>query len=177
MQRVALVSISYNADLLSSLSLLYPLLIYSHLKPNLISPHLFFYPVFFLLIFSPLLSGHAYAKALHYRELEFQTSPAACFESLININKKLDQYDAAIGVLKVVGQMQKKHPELVSYQTSIHLISPMHVIITRMQTLSATSLHCNHHHITGFPLPSLTTAPNALQLSSTLPYYCPSRFE
>ena len=56
--------------------------------------------------------GHAYAKALHYRELEFQTHPVACFESLININKKLDQYDAAIGVLKVVGQMQKKHPEL-----------------------------------------------------------------
>ena len=50
---------------------------------------------------------------MHYRELEFQTSPATCFESLININKKLDQYDAAIGVLKVVGQMQKKHPELV----------------------------------------------------------------
>lgn len=56
--------------------------------------------------------GHAYAKALHYRELEFQTSPVTCFESLININKKLDQYDAAIGVLKVVGQMQKKNPEL-----------------------------------------------------------------
>lgn len=128
----------------------------------LISSNLFFYPALFLLIFSPLLSGHAYAKALHYRELEFQTSPAACFESLININKKLDQYDAAIGVLKVVGQMQKKHPELVSYQTSIHLISLMHVIITRMQTLSATSLHCNHHHITGFPLPSLTTVPHAL---------------
>jgi hypothetical protein len=60
-----------------------------------------------------LTAGHAYAKALHYRELEFQTSPAVCFESLININKKLDQYDAAIGILKVVGQMQKKHPELV----------------------------------------------------------------
>lgn len=67
---------------------------------------------------SSRLLGHAYAKALHYRELEFQTSPAACFESLININKKLDQYDAAIGVLKVVGQMQKKHPELVSHNTS-----------------------------------------------------------
>ena len=63
--------------------------------------------------FPPLTVGHAYAKALHYRELEFQTSPAVCFESLININKKLDQYDAAIGILKVVGQMQKKHPELV----------------------------------------------------------------
>ena len=56
--------------------------------------------------------GHAYAKALHYRELEFQTSPASCFESLININKKLDQYDAAMGVMKVVGALQAKHPEL-----------------------------------------------------------------
>eukprot|EP00605_Chrysophyceae_sp_TOSAG23-4_P001470 GSChrysophyteH1.ASY1.ANO1.1606.1 assembled CDS len=56
--------------------------------------------------------SHAYAKALHYRELEFQTSPATCFESLININKKLDQYDAAMGVLKVVGQLRTKHPEL-----------------------------------------------------------------
>jgi len=39
--------------------------------------------------------SHAYAKALHYRELEFQSQPAASFESLVNINKKLDQYDAA----------------------------------------------------------------------------------
>ena len=52
--------------------------------------------------------SHAYAKALHYRELEFQHSPATCFESLININKKLDQYDAAIGVLKVVSHLQQK---------------------------------------------------------------------
>ncbi len=46
------------------------------------------------------------------RELEFQTNPAGCFESLININKKLDQYDAASGLLKVVEQIQKKFPEL-----------------------------------------------------------------
>lgn len=78
-----------------------------------------FIPSFFRLshlfssILTTLTTGHAYAKALHYRELEFQTSPAVCFESLININKKLDQYDAAIGILKVVGQMQRKHPELV----------------------------------------------------------------
>ena len=32
--------------------------------------------------------------------------------SLININKKLDQYDAAMGVLRVVDNLQKKHPEL-----------------------------------------------------------------
>lgn len=56
--------------------------------------------------------GHAYAKALHYRELEFQTNPAGCFESLININKKLDQYDAASGLLKVVEQIQRKFPAL-----------------------------------------------------------------
>ena len=42
----------------------------------------------------------AYAKALHYRELEFLTSPATCFESLININKKLNIYDGAMGVLQ-----------------------------------------------------------------------------
>lgn len=61
--------------------------------------------------------GHAYAKALHYRELEFQTNPAGCFESLININKKLDQYDAASGLLKVVKQIQKKFPELKDVYT------------------------------------------------------------
>ncbi|KAM3569626.1 hypothetical protein VYU27_008290 [Nannochloropsis oceanica] len=43
---------------------------------------------------------HAYAKALHYKELEFQTSPAACVESLISINKKLGQPEAALGILK-----------------------------------------------------------------------------
>jgi phosphatidylinositol kinase/protein kinase (PI-3 family) len=56
--------------------------------------------------------SRAYAKALHYRELEFQLNPVACFESLININKKLDQYDAAVGVVSVVKKMQLKQPEL-----------------------------------------------------------------
>jgi hypothetical protein len=50
--------------------------------------------------------GRAYAKALHYRELEYLNSPASCFESLITINKKLDQHDAAVGILKVVGNYQ-----------------------------------------------------------------------
>jgi serine/threonine-protein kinase mTOR len=47
----------------------------------------------------------AFAKALHYRELEFQTSPASCFESLIHINKKLNIYDGAMGVLRKVQKM------------------------------------------------------------------------
>ena len=34
------------------------------------------------------------------------TSPASCFESLITINKKLDQYDAAVGILTVAEKMK-----------------------------------------------------------------------
>lgn len=44
---------------------------------------------------------HAYAKALHYKELEFlqdQSGPAV--EALITINNHLQQYDAAIGILR-----------------------------------------------------------------------------
>ena len=41
----------------------------------------------------------AYAKALHYKELEFQSSPAACTQSLIHINNQLQQPEAAKGVL------------------------------------------------------------------------------
>ncbi|KAI0021739.1 FAT-domain-containing protein [Xylariomycetidae sp. FL0641] len=44
---------------------------------------------------------HAYAKALHYKELEFlqdQSGPAV--EALIVINNQLQQYDAAIGILR-----------------------------------------------------------------------------
>lgn len=54
--------------------------------------------------------SRAYAKALHYRELEFQSTdnPNSCFESLININKKLDQYDSAVGAMKVVTMVKNK---------------------------------------------------------------------
>jgi len=44
---------------------------------------------------------HAFAKALHYKELEFQDSPATAVEALISINNQLRQPDAAVGVLKV----------------------------------------------------------------------------
>ncbi|XP_042586297.1 serine/threonine-protein kinase mTOR-like isoform X2 [Cyprinus carpio] len=43
----------------------------------------------------------AYAKALHYKELEFQKGPSPLIlESLISINNKLQQPEAASGVLK-----------------------------------------------------------------------------
>lgn len=43
---------------------------------------------------------HAYAKALHYKELEFHTSPSTCIEALISINNQLEQPEAAVGILK-----------------------------------------------------------------------------
>ncbi|PRT55035.1 Serine/threonine-protein kinase TOR2 [Wickerhamiella sorbophila] len=44
---------------------------------------------------------HAYAKALHYKELDFINDPSAStIESLISINNQLQQSDAAIGILK-----------------------------------------------------------------------------
>lgn len=44
---------------------------------------------------------HAYAKALHYKELEFSQEPSTpTIESLISINNQLQQSDAAIGILK-----------------------------------------------------------------------------
>jgi FKBP12-rapamycin complex-associated protein len=44
---------------------------------------------------------HAYAKALHYKELEFlQDQSSTAVEALIQINNQLQQYDAAIGILR-----------------------------------------------------------------------------
>ena len=41
----------------------------------------------------------AYAKALHYKETEFVTSPAACVEAIIAINNRPQLPEAAMGVL------------------------------------------------------------------------------
>jgi FKBP12-rapamycin complex-associated protein len=45
----------------------------------------------------------AYAKALHYKELEYfvDNSQQSVIESLLNINTKLQQHDAAFGTLKL----------------------------------------------------------------------------
>jgi FKBP12-rapamycin complex-associated protein len=41
----------------------------------------------------------AYAKALHYKEQEFQQQPSATVEALISINNQLQQPEAAVGIL------------------------------------------------------------------------------
>lgn len=48
---------------------------------------------------------HAYAKALHYKEVEFHSNPStSVIEALISINNQLQQPDAAIGILKFAQQ-------------------------------------------------------------------------
>jgi FKBP12-rapamycin complex-associated protein len=43
---------------------------------------------------------HAYAKALHYKELEFISDPQTnTIEALISINNQLQQHDSAVGIL------------------------------------------------------------------------------
>ena len=53
---------------------------------------------------------HAYAKALHYKELESASSeePHLCTESLISINNKLGQPEAARGILMHARQRATK---------------------------------------------------------------------
>ena len=48
----------------------------------------------------------AFAKALHYKEVEFHAAPgdASTIESLISINNQLDEPEAAIGILKSIQQ-------------------------------------------------------------------------
>ena len=53
---------------------------------------------------------HAYAKALHYKELEFQESSHTAVEALISINNQLRQPDAAVGILNVA--QKELHMEL-----------------------------------------------------------------
>ncbi|KAG8880408.1 phosphatidylinositol kinase- protein kinase tor1, partial [Tulasnella sp. 403] len=47
------------------------------------------------------MTYHAYAKALHYKEIQFFAEPTstAIVEALINVNTKLQQHDAAWGTL------------------------------------------------------------------------------
>lgn len=57
---------------------------------------------------------HAYAKALHYKELEFISEPTAeTIESLISVNNQLQQPDAAIGILT----QAQLHHDLVLKET------------------------------------------------------------
>lgn len=50
------------------------------------------------------LKCHAYAKALHYKEMEFKVVPQRCIEHLISINNNLEQPEAAMGAVEYARQ-------------------------------------------------------------------------
>ncbi|CCM00588.1 uncharacterized protein FIBRA_02624 [Fibroporia radiculosa] len=95
---------------------------------------------------------HAYAKALHYKELEFftETSPTI-IEALLSINSKLQQHDAAWGTLLIAREQYdvSKHEEwyerlgrwqeaLATYEKKTHYDPDnLDVAIGRMRCLHA----------------------------------------
>ncbi|KAJ3215347.1 phosphatidylinositol kinase- protein kinase tor1 [Dinochytrium kinnereticum] len=70
-------------------------------------------PIDIRLLGSYAAKCHAYAKALHYKELEFIAEPLPqTIEALISINNQLQQPDSAIGILTYAQQTQEV--ELIS---------------------------------------------------------------
>jgi len=58
-------------------------------------------PLNFHLLGERASAGHAYAKCLHYKEMEFSRTPSpSCAEALIWVNSQLGLPDAAAGILK-----------------------------------------------------------------------------
>lgn len=95
---------------------------------------------------------HAYAKALHYKELDFMADPSSStIESLIAINNQLQQSDAAVGILKHAQQhhalqlketwfekLQRWEEALAAYRER-EKVEPgsMEVIMGKMRSLHA----------------------------------------
>jgi FKBP12-rapamycin complex-associated protein len=63
------------------------------------------------------LQHRAYAKALHYKELEWFTDPSAdVVKALINVNSKLQQQDTAWGILTYARHYERWYLELNRWQ-------------------------------------------------------------
>ena len=62
-------------------------------------------------------ASNAYAKALHYKEIEYETTPNTCIEQLIQINNQLHLSAAAVGVLHY---SQKYHNDVTHVQGELY---------------------------------------------------------
>lgn len=62
-------------------------------------------------------SSNAYAKALHYKEIEYETTPDTCVEQLIQIKNQLHLSDAAVGVLHY---SQKYHSDVTQVKDEMY---------------------------------------------------------
>lgn len=66
---------------------------------------------------------HAFAKALHYKELEYHTNPAGTIEALISINNQLRQPDAAQGVLDLAERQHHLHVSVRTQHCLAHCLA------------------------------------------------------
>ena len=64
------------------------------------------YPITHKILGDLAEKNHAYAKALHCKEIEFQHDPTRCIEALISINNQLGLPEAAGGILTYAQQQQ-----------------------------------------------------------------------
>ncbi|XP_011030285.1 PREDICTED: serine/threonine-protein kinase TOR-like isoform X2 [Populus euphratica] len=105
---------------------------------------------------------HAFAKALHYKEMEFEGSrskkmdanPVAVVETLIHINNQLHQHEAAVGILTYAQQLldvqlkeswyeklQRWDDALKAYTVKASQVSSPHLVLEatlgRMRCLAA----------------------------------------
>lgn len=71
---------------------------------------------------------HAYAKALHYQEMVFRNLPGACTEGLISINNKLEQPEAAVGILHYVQQLQRRQYQMTFSQPASRRIPEVNML-------------------------------------------------
>lgn len=65
---------------------------------------------------------YAFAKALHFKEVEFQSTPGvASVDALISINNQLQQPDAAMGIFEICAA----EPECASEGAVVRKVAPL----------------------------------------------------
>jgi FKBP12-rapamycin complex-associated protein len=88
----------------------------------------------------------AWAKALHYKEIEFRTQPGETCEALISINHKLDLPEAAAGVLHYAQEVyhieqESWYEKLQRWETALAKYEAKQVRYAAHQTAFITRAH------------------------------------
>lgn len=80
---------------------------------------------------------HAFAKALHYKEHEYQSSPETAVEALISINNHLRQPEAAVGILTLAQQHLHMELKVSGRHVGVHMLHgymfPLHIFPLHME--------------------------------------------
>jgi len=98
------------------------------------------------------MTYHSYAKALHYKEIQYFSEPTSTriVEALIDVNTKLQQHDAAWGTLTAARdrhdvnkheewyeKLGRWHDALLAYDRKLEAEETSEIVIGRMRCLHA----------------------------------------